>query len=155
MGRARAGRGPARRPGYFAPLLERLDVVEDWAADAALGEWRRRAGVPAAPDPLEAFDDTGLRFTSLLGLAAPAGVVYLRDETFGGTLFHDLIRTAKESVRAELKDGTGHAYDAFAKCAACGQVYWRGAHHARLEQIVAEALRITAAAKARPTAHLS
>jgi uncharacterized protein with PIN domain len=61
----------------------------------------------------------------------------------------DLVKTTKESVRAELKDGTGHAYDAFAKCAGCGQVYWQGAHHARLELIVTQAQQITAAANAQ------
>jgi len=60
-----------------------------------------------------------------------------------------LVKTSKDSVRAELKDGTEHAYDAFAKCADCGQVYWQGAHHARLELIVAQAREITAAAAAR------
>lgn len=60
-----------------------------------------------------------------------------------------LVRTTKDSVRAEIKDGTEHAYDAFAKCADCGQVYWQGAHHARLELIVTQALQITAAANAR------
>jgi uncharacterized protein with PIN domain len=29
----------------------------------------------------------------------------------------------------------------FAQCTACERVYWRGAHHARLEAIVEEALR--------------
>nr|WP_123670636.1 Mut7-C RNAse domain-containing protein [Actinocorallia herbida] len=60
----------------------------------------------------------------------------------------DLVRTTKESVRTELKDGTEDAYDAFAKCAACGQVYWQGAHHARLELIVAQARETVSAARA-------
>ena len=61
----------------------------------------------------------------------------------------DLVKTTKESVRAELKAGTGHAYDAFAKCAGCGQVYWQGAHHARLELIVTQAQQIIAEANAQ------
>ncbi|MFG2820058.1 Mut7-C RNAse domain-containing protein [Kitasatospora sp. NPDC048365] len=48
---------------------------------------------------------------------------------------------AKETVHRQLLDGTQHAYDAFAQCTACAQVYWRGAHHARLNEIVDEALR--------------
>ncbi|WP_280672555.1 MULTISPECIES: Mut7-C RNAse domain-containing protein [unclassified Kitasatospora] len=49
--------------------------------------------------------------------------------------------TAKDAVYDQLQHGTERAYDTFARCADCGQVYWRGAHHARLEAIVAEALR--------------
>ncbi|MFI1917434.1 Mut7-C RNAse domain-containing protein [Nocardia sp. NPDC020380] len=45
-----------------------------------------------------------------------------------------------ESVRAQLPDSTGRTYDTFARCADCGQTYWKGAHHARLDAIVAEAL---------------
>ncbi|MFF4925352.1 Mut7-C RNAse domain-containing protein [Kitasatospora sp. NPDC001261] len=47
----------------------------------------------------------------------------------------------KTSVREQLRDGTERSYDAFAQCEDCGQAYWRGAHHARLEAIVAEAVR--------------
>ncbi|MEU5241804.1 Mut7-C RNAse domain-containing protein [Streptomyces lydicus] len=47
----------------------------------------------------------------------------------------------KDSVREHLEHGTQRTYDVFAQCTACGRVYWRGAHHARLEAIVDEALR--------------
>ncbi|WP_107052746.1 Mut7-C RNAse domain-containing protein [Streptomyces sp. NRRL S-1448] len=47
----------------------------------------------------------------------------------------------KDSVREQLQHGTQRTYDVFAQCTACGRVYWRGAHHARLEAIVQEALR--------------
>jgi uncharacterized protein with PIN domain len=50
------------------------------------------------------------------------------------------------SVREQLHEGTERSYDVFAQCADCAQVYWRGAHHARLEAIVEEALQLTAAA---------
>lgn len=46
----------------------------------------------------------------------------------------------KDSVRELLEHGTRSAYDAFAQCTACERVYWRGAHHARLEAIVEEAM---------------
>ena len=49
--------------------------------------------------------------------------------------------TEKTAVHEQLQDGTERAYDTFARCADCGQVYWRGAHHARLEAIVAQAMR--------------
>jgi uncharacterized protein len=47
----------------------------------------------------------------------------------------------KDSVQDQLEQGTQRTYDVFAQCTACERVYWRGAHHARLEAIVAEALR--------------
>ncbi|RDG35579.1 Mut7-C RNAse domain-containing protein [Streptomyces corynorhini] len=47
----------------------------------------------------------------------------------------------KESVRGRLEHGTQRGYDVFAQCAACGRVYWRGAHHARLAAIVEDAVR--------------
>lgn len=47
----------------------------------------------------------------------------------------------KEAVREHLAHGTERSYDVFAQCAACGRVYWRGAHHARLEAIVTKAVR--------------
>jgi len=47
----------------------------------------------------------------------------------------------KESLHDRLHDGTQRSFDVYAQCEDCGQVYWRGAHHAHLEAIVAEALR--------------
>jgi uncharacterized protein with PIN domain len=47
----------------------------------------------------------------------------------------------KDSVRDRLAAGTRRSYDVFAECPACGRVYWRGAHHARLAAMVDHALR--------------
>ncbi|MFI9024744.1 Mut7-C RNAse domain-containing protein [Streptomyces sp. NPDC053560] len=47
----------------------------------------------------------------------------------------------KETVRERLEHGTRRTYDVFAQCTACDRVYWRGAHHAKLEAIVDEAVR--------------
>ncbi|MFI8521322.1 Mut7-C RNAse domain-containing protein [Streptomyces sp. NPDC085481] len=55
----------------------------------------------------------------------------------------------KEAVRDRLEQGTENSYDVFAQCTACGRVYWRGAHHARLEAIVTEAVREFGGAAAR------
>lgn len=46
----------------------------------------------------------------------------------------------KETVREQLEHGTRRTYDVFARCTACERVYWRGAHHTRLEAIVAGAV---------------
>ena len=57
----------------------------------------------------------------------------------------------KEEVEADLLPGTRRTYQEFSRCAACGRVYWRGAHARRLGRIVAAAHR---SAAARP-AHTS
>jgi uncharacterized protein with PIN domain len=46
----------------------------------------------------------------------------------------------KDSVRDRIEDGTERSYDVFAACTSCPRVYWRGAHHARLEAIITAAL---------------
>jgi uncharacterized protein with PIN domain len=43
---------------------------------------------------------------------------------------------AKPLVEPLLEPGTRRTYQEFAQCQACGQVYWRGAHAARLTAIV-------------------
>ncbi|MEV8590234.1 Mut7-C RNAse domain-containing protein [Streptomyces sp. NPDC051180] len=53
----------------------------------------------------------------------------------------ELTEADKDTVRERLEHGTEKTYDVFAQCAACGRVYWRGAHHARLEAIVSDAVR--------------
>ncbi|TDQ53272.1 Mut7-C RNAse domain-containing protein [Actinorugispora endophytica] len=52
---------------------------------------------------------------------------------------------AKGDVEDELAAGTRAAYDTFARCGACGRVYWQGAHHGRLARIVREAQERTTA----------
>ncbi|MEZ0090356.1 Mut7-C RNAse domain-containing protein [Streptacidiphilus sp. EB129] len=52
-----------------------------------------------------------------------------------------LQRAPKEELAGRLRDGTERSYDAFSECADCGQAYWRGAHHARLNAIVEAAVR--------------
>ncbi len=53
------------------------------------------------------------------------------------TACNGLLKNArKDEVAGALESGTRRTYNVFAQCAACGQVYWRGAHHDRLERIV-------------------
>ncbi|MGW0466398.1 Mut7-C RNAse domain-containing protein [Streptomyces sp. NPDC003027] len=61
----------------------------------------------------------------------------------------ELTDADKDSVRERLEHGTERTYDVFARCTACERVYWRGAHHARLEAIVTDALREFGGAAAR------
>ncbi|WP_406451305.1 Mut7-C ubiquitin/RNAse domain-containing protein [Streptomyces sp. NBC_00876] len=56
----------------------------------------------------------------------------------------------KDSVGPHLEHGTQRSYDVFAQCTECERVYWRGAHHARLEAIVTEAVRDFGTALAGP-----
>ncbi|MFE0464215.1 Mut7-C RNAse domain-containing protein [Kitasatospora sp. NPDC058965] len=83
--------------------------------------------------PAEQLRDVLSRF-------APPLAPWTRCTACNGTL-----RAAdKAAVQERLADGTERSYDVFAQCADCEQVYWRGAHHARLDAIVAEALSLSA-----------
>ncbi|MDJ0465610.1 Mut7-C RNAse domain-containing protein [Streptomyces sp. H27-C3] len=53
----------------------------------------------------------------------------------------DLAPATKETVRDLLEGGTERSYDVFAQCTGCERVYWRGAHHTRLQTIVDDAVR--------------
>ncbi len=52
-----------------------------------------------------------------------------------------LVKVDKQDVSHLLEPGTLRAYTEFSRCAACGQVYWRGAHADRLQELVAQATR--------------
>jgi uncharacterized protein len=60
-----------------------------------------------------------------------------------------LAAASKADVGPSLPPGTRRTYDDFARCTACGRVYWRGAHSARLAAVVDRAFRVVAA-RARP-----
>jgi uncharacterized protein with PIN domain len=57
-----------------------------------------------------------------------------------------LAPASKADIEQLLLPGTLRTYQTFARCAACGRVYWRGAHSKRLEPIVQSAIRAVAAA---------
>lgn len=79
--------------------------------------------------PPEQLDDVLSRFTPPL---AP----YTRCTACNG-----LLRAAEhDDVREQLPTGNGQTYESLARCDDCGQTYWKGAHHARLDAIVADAL---------------
>ena len=60
-----------------------------------------------------------------------------------------LVAADKAEVEQDLQPGTRRTYHAFARCLACGQVYWRGAHTRRLEVVVATAVATVAAARGK------
>ncbi|MEU0135579.1 Mut7-C RNAse domain-containing protein [Streptomyces sp. NPDC006296] len=74
----------------------------------------------------------------VLGRFAPALAPWTRCTACNG----ELAQADKDSVSTRLEQGTRASYDVFAQCTACGRVYWRGAHHARLEAVVEEAVRM-------------
>lgn len=49
--------------------------------------------------------------------------------------------TAKATILDQLEPKTRLFYDDFQQCESCGQVYWQGSHHARMEAFVSEILR--------------
>ncbi|MGY1708976.1 Mut7-C RNAse domain-containing protein [Geodermatophilus sp. SYSU D00758] len=48
---------------------------------------------------------------------------------------------AKAEVAGRLPAGTRRTYADFSRCPACGRVYWRGAHAARIDRLVQRARR--------------
>jgi uncharacterized protein len=60
-----------------------------------------------------------------------------------------LTAAAKADVEEMLQPGTRRTQERFARCPACGQVYWRGAHSERLARIVAAAAGAVAVARGR------
>jgi uncharacterized protein with PIN domain len=51
-----------------------------------------------------------------------------------------LQRVSKEEVLESLPPHTRATKDEFSRCTACGKVYWKGSHHARMQQWIAELL---------------
>jgi uncharacterized protein with PIN domain len=76
------------------------------------------------------------QFADLLDRFAPPLAPWTRCTACNGRL----APVAKNVVEHRLEPGTRRCHDEFARCESCGQVYWEGAHHARLEAIVNEAL---------------
>ncbi|MFI8828406.1 Mut7-C RNAse domain-containing protein [Streptomyces sp. NPDC053431] len=73
----------------------------------------------------------------VLGRFAPRLAPWTRCTACNGRL----TEADKDAVRDQLEKGTENTYDVFARCTDCDRVYWRGAHHARLEAIVTDAVR--------------
>jgi uncharacterized protein len=83
------------------------------------------------------------QLTDVLDRFAPALAPWTRCTACNGLL----APARKEDVEPQLKPGTRRTYAAFARCQACGQVYWRGAHSNRLEATIDAATRIVSEAR--------
>jgi uncharacterized protein with PIN domain len=77
------------------------------------------------------------QFADLLDRFAPPLAPWTRCTSCNGML----APVDKDLIEHRLEPGTRRGHDAFARCEECGRLYWRGAHHRRLESIVAEAVR--------------
>nr|WP_245839145.1 Mut7-C ubiquitin/RNAse domain-containing protein [Nocardia donostiensis] len=80
--------------------------------------------------PSEQLDDVLSRF-------APPLAPWTRCTACNGLL----VTVAGDEVRERLPAGTAESFDTFAECSNCGQVYWKGAHHARIDAMVERARR--------------
>jgi uncharacterized protein with PIN domain len=54
-----------------------------------------------------------------------------------------LDRVTKAEVADRLEPGTRRSYEEFSRCRSCARVYWRGAHAARIDAMLARAAAIT------------
>jgi uncharacterized protein len=53
----------------------------------------------------------------------------------------------KADIESQLQPGTRRTYETFARCNACGRVYWRGAHAGRLAATIDTAMRVVESAR--------
>ena len=124
-------------------LIEQADAEGRVLLTQDRGLLRRRAlwlgAYVRGADPDDQLRDVLDRF-------APALAPWTRCTACNGLL----APVRKADVERLLPPGTRRTYQAFARCAACGRVYWRGAHGSRLAAIVDRAAGIVAARSAMP-----
>jgi uncharacterized protein with PIN domain len=75
------------------------------------------------------------QLADVLDRFAPALAPLTRCTACGG----ELVAVPKAEVADRLEPGTRRSYDEFSRCAACGRIYWRGAHARRIDEMVARA----------------
>jgi uncharacterized protein with PIN domain len=85
------------------------------------------------------------QFADVLSRFAPPLAPWTRCTACNGRL----APARKADVEPLLQSGTRRTYAAFSRCWSCGQVYWRGAHSRRLDEIIESAVRIVGAASTR------
>lgn len=85
-----------------------------------------------ADDPREQLREVVARF-ALAGSLAPL--------TRCARCNAELVAVRKDEIADRLEPGTRAAFDHFARCAGCGQVFWRGAHAEALDDLIAVARR--------------
>ncbi|GAA4879806.1 Mut7-C RNAse domain-containing protein [Saccharopolyspora cebuensis] len=78
---------------------------------------------------------TDEQLADVLDRFRPALAPWTRCAACGGPLEP----VAKQEVAHRLQPGTLREHDEFARCRDCGQVYWRGAHSRRIEEMIRRA----------------
>jgi uncharacterized protein len=78
------------------------------------------------------------QFADVLDRFAPPLAPWTRCTACNGPL----VPALKADVAELLKPGTRRTYQSFARCRACGRVYWRGAHGRRLQATIDAAMKI-------------
>jgi uncharacterized protein len=134
--------------GALARRLRLLGLAAAWSNDAADADLAARA---AAEDRVLLTQDRGLlmrrgvrgalvrgsrpddQLADVLDRFAPALAPLTRCTACGA----GLEPVAKADVADLLPPGTRRTFDDFARCPACGRVYWHGAHARRIEELVA------------------
>lgn len=81
-------------------------------------------------------DQPDEQLRDVLGRFAPVLAPWTRCTACNGPLQE----ADKDAVWEKLEHGTRRSYDVFAQCVVCERPYWRGAHHARLDAIVRDAV---------------
>jgi uncharacterized protein with PIN domain len=56
----------------------------------------------------------------------------------------DLQAVDKQTIEGRLEPKTRQYFDSFRICAACGQIYWQGSHHARSLRLIEELTKLQA-----------
>ena len=134
--------------GALARRLRLLGLDAAWRNDADDPELVDRA---AAEGRVLLIQDRGL----LMRRALPHGALVRgarTDEQFADVLDRfvtepapltrctacngSLVPVPKAAVVDQLEPGTRRTVDEFSRCAGCGQVYWRGAHAARIDALL-------------------
>ncbi len=134
--------------GTLARRLRLLGLDAAWSNDADDADLAARA---AAEQRVLLTQDRGLlmrrgvrgalvrgsrpddQLADVLGRFAPALAPLTRCTTCGA----GLEPVAKADVADLLPPGTRRTFDDFARCPACGRVYWHGAHARRIAELVA------------------
>jgi uncharacterized protein len=93
----------------------------------------RRRALPAGA--LVRADRPDDQLAEVVRRFAPAFAPFTRCPACNGVL----VPAAPEAVADRLEPGTRRNYVQFSRCPECGRVYWRGAHAARLDALVAAA----------------
>jgi uncharacterized protein with PIN domain len=128
----------------YHPDADDPDLVQQAVAEQRVlltqdrGLLRRRAVSVGA---LVRGAGTAAQLDDVLDRFAPPLAPWTRCTSCGGPLE----RATWEDVAARLEPGTRQTYREFARCRECGRVYWRGAHRARLDRVVAHAEEIVRA----------